>query len=290
MPLRACVFAIVGGGVVFALAGTARRFAVADRLRMPSSGRTLPGVVRRPLARALDAAALSSPPERVVEMWLLATGIAAVVGVGLAPAMGAIAGLAVLVGGPVALRAGCHRRERLVSAAVPGTLDRIGSELRAGGTVATALTTIATGDSALAPDVARVESRVRLGLSWPEALRSWSRERRAFGVDVAAGALALGATVGGPAADALDGLASSLRDRLSVIAEARALSAQARYSAWVIGLAPIGYMVMTAAIDSHSVQVLIGTGAGRVCVVVGLALEVLGAMWMRAIVGAGDEA
>ena len=54
-------------------------------------------------------------------------------------------------------------------------------------------------------------------------------------------------TVGGPAADALDGLASSLRDRLSVVAEARALSAQARYSAWVIGLAPIGYLVSTAA-------------------------------------------
>ncbi len=35
-------------------------------------------------------------------------------------------------------------------------------------------------------------------------------------------------------------------------------------------------------------HVLVGTGAGRFCVVLGLGLEVLGAMWMRAIVRAGD--
>ena len=102
--------------------------------------------------------------------------------------------------------------------------------------------------------------------------------------------LALSATVGGPAADALDGLASSLRDRLSVIAEARALSAQARYSAWVIGLAPAGYLVSTALVDPRSVQLLVSTAAGRVCAVVGLGLELLGAAWMRAIIRAGDAA
>jgi tight adherence protein B len=221
---------------------------------------------------------------------LLATGIAAVVGVGLAPAAGVLAALGGLIGGPVALRLGRHRRERLVAAAVPGALEQIGSELRAGGTVASALAGIANGDGALASDVARVETRVRLGAALPDALRSWARERRAVGVEVAAGALSLSATVGGPAADALDGLASSLRDRLAVLAEARALSAQARYSAWVIGLAPVGYLVSTAVVDPRSVGVLVGTGAGRVCAVLGLGLELLGAMWMRAIVLAGDAA
>jgi tight adherence protein B len=171
---------------------------------------------------------------------------------------------------------------------VPDTLERIGSELRAGGTVATAISSIAGGGGPLAPDAGRIETRVRLGAALPEALGSWAQERRAIGVDVAAGALSLSATVGGPAADALDGLASSLRARLSVVAEARALSAQARYSAWVIGLAPIGYLVSTAAVDSRSVHMLFGTGAGRACVVLGLGLELIGARWMHAIVRTAD--
>jgi tight adherence protein B len=245
-------------------------------------------VIRRPLIRALDAAALNSTPEQAVQMWLLAIVIAAVVGSGLAPATGVLGAVAVFVSGPLALRVGRHRRERMIAAAVPDTLEQIGSELRAGGTVATALASVAVGGGVLAADATRIQRRVRLGGALSGALRAWAQERRAVGVEVAAAALSLSATVGGPTADALDGLASSLRARLSVIAEARALSAQARYSAWVIGLAPIGYLVSTAAVDTRSVHLLVGTGAGRTCVVLGLGLELLGATWMRAILRAGE--
>ena len=288
MPLHPILVAVVGSGAVVALARFARHFAVADRLRPATAARVLPGVVRRPLARALDDAALTSTPEQAVEVWLLAAGIAALLGLGIAPATGVLAAVGVMVVGPAALRVGRHRRDRLIAVEVPATLDRIGSELRAGGTVATALASIARGGGPLAADTARIETRVRLGAALSEALQTWAQERRAIGVEVAAGALSLSATVGGPAADALEGLASSLRGRLSVIAEARALSAQARYSAWVIGLAPIGYLVTTAAVDSRSVHVLVGTGAGRACVVLGLGLELLGAIWMRAIVRTAD--
>ena len=289
MPLRTLLVAIVGSGSTAALARFARRFAVADRLRSVNGERVLPSVVRRPLVQALDDAALTWTPEQAIEVWCLAIAIAALVGSGLAPATGVLGAVAVIVGGPVALRVGRFRRERTVTAAVPDALEQIGSELRAGGTVATALASIAHGDGVLAADASRIETRVLLGAGLSDALRSWARERRAVGVEVAAGALSLCATVGGPTADALDGLASSLRARLSVIAEARALSAQARYSAWVIGLAPIGYLVSTAAVDSRSVHLLVGTAAGRTCVVIGVGLELLGAIWMRAIVRSGSS-
>ena len=133
-----------------------------------------------------------------------------------------------------------------------------------------------------------MESRVGLGASLPAALEAWARERSVLGVDAAAGALALSVTVGGRAAGALDGLASSLRDRLAVAAEVRALSAQARYSAWVIGVAPIGYFLATAAIDPRSLHSLLGTEVGRMCALIGIGLEALGALWMRAILRGGD--
>jgi tight adherence protein B len=95
--------------------------------------------------------------------------------------------------------------------------------------------------------------------------------------------------VGGRAADALDGLAASMRERLAVAAEARALSAQARYSAWVIGLLPLGWFAVATVTDPRSLSPLVATGAGRVCAAAGLALEVLGALWMRAILRGGGE-
>ncbi len=95
--------------------------------------------------------------------------------------------------------------------------------------------------------------------------------------------------MGGHAADALDGLAASLRERLAVAAEARSLSAQARYSAWVIGLLPVGWFVVTAVTDPRSLQPLVGSSAGRVCAAVGVGLELLGVWWMRVILRGGGE-
>ena len=290
--MRTVVVALLGGVLTAALVLSARRHQITDRFppRSASRARMLPRWPRGHIARALDDAAIAHTPEQAVQAWLFAAGIAAVVGFGLSPAVGGLAGAGVLAAGPVMLALAGSRRGRLISAAVPATLEQVGAELRVGGTVATALAAIAAGDGPLAPDITRVESRVRLGASLPDALESWARERPAAGIEATAGALALSATVGGRASDALDALASSLRDRLSVAAEARALSAQARYSAWVIGVAPVGYIVGSAAIDPRSLHALIGTGAGRACALAGAALEVIGALWMRAIVRGGEAA
>ena len=251
------VVALIGSALTVALVCVGRRHRVTDRLRSEAArGRLLPGRVRVPLRRALDDAAITTTPEHAIEVWLFGAGIAAVVGFGLAPVAGLLAGAGVLLGAPIALRAARLRRARIVAAAVPDSLEQVGAELRAGGTVATALATIARSTSPLAPDLMRLDTRVLLGASLPDALEAWARERPIGGVEATAGALALSTTVGGRAADALEALGSSLRDRLAVAAEARALSAQARYSAWVIGVAPIGYLVANAVIDPRSMHTL----------------------------------
>ncbi len=55
-------------------------------------------------------------------------------------------------------------------------------------------------------------------------------------------------------------------------------------SAGVVGVAPLGYLAFSALVDPHSVTVLVATGVGRVCLVVGLGLEALAALWIRRIV------
>jgi tight adherence protein B len=290
VALSTIVVAVTGTAATLALARVARRHGVAARLRPEATARRrLPPSVRARLTGALDAAAFTATPESAVEAWALGVVIAGVAGFGLSPAVGVVAGAAVAIGLPIALLSAGTRRARAVAASVPDALELVAAELRAGGTVPSALAAISNRDGPLAADMTRVQSRVGLGASLDDALQGWTREHAVFGVDAAAGALALCVRVGGNAADALDGLAASLRARLAVAAEARALSAQARYSAWVIGLLPIGWFAVTAVADPGSLLPLVATGAGRICAAVGLGLELLGVTWMRRILRGGGE-
>ena len=248
--------------------------------------RRLPTRARVPLERALRAADLDLDPETAVVVWLGGAIGAAVLGSAFAGGLSVPAGLAVLAGGPVALRFARGRRERRFAAALPVALEQVAAELRGGGTVGTAVDRLAAGDGPVADDLRRVQTRTRLGLGLPSALAAWPPDHDVPCVRAAAGALAVATTVGGRAADALDGLAASLRSRLDAAAEARALSAQARLSAVVVGVAPIGYLAFSTVVDPRSATTLVGTSTGRVCLVLGLACEALAVLWIRRIVRA----
>jgi tight adherence protein B len=170
-----------------------------------------------------------------------------------------------------------------VVTALPGALDRVAAGLRAGATVRDGFAGLADVPGPLAPDLARLDARSRLGVSLADALAEWTRERPVPAVKAVGGALALAVSVGGPSAGALEGLGESLRARDATVKEARALTAQTRLSAWVVGAAPVIYLGFVSVADPGSVDTLVGTGAGRVCLVLGLGLEALAALWMRAL-------
>jgi len=285
-----------GLAATVALVRAGRRQTAVDRVVRLRGGRArqLPGPLRRPLVAALDRAALDLEPEVAVQVWLLAVLAVGALGLALAPALGALGGLVVLAGGPVGLRLARHRRARALAAGLPDLLEAVASELRGGGTVVGALRAMARrpgsapSEGPLRADVTRLANRLDLGAAPIDALATWSRERRLDGVRTVAGALALATEVGGPAADALDDLAASLRDRDAVVAEAHALSAQARLSALVVGAAPLGYLGFAAVTDPRAVGTLTGTAVGRACLVAGLTLDALAGWWMRSILGAGE--
>jgi tight adherence protein B len=278
------VVAALGPFVSLALVRHAQRLeAVARARRLAVTPRRLPPAVRAPLASALDAAAIDATPEAALQAFGLALAIACALAVVAGPAAGLLTGTTVVIGAPSALWALRDRRARQVAAALPSVIDEVAAELRAGGTVATAVSRLARRGGPLAADFARVEARVALGARLPDAVALWGRERRALGAPVVAGALVVATTVGGRCADALDGLAASLRERAAVAAEARALSTQARISALVVGGGPIAYLSWTALVDAPAIARLVASPVGRVCLVAGLVLEAVGALWMRRI-------
>lgn len=281
--------ALVAVGVLASVAfvTAARRAPALDRVRRlrPRTRFRLPAPVQVRLASALSRADIDLTPDDAVRLWLLAALVGGGMGFALSAAAAIPVALAVFAGGPVALFWARGRGDGRVAAALPGALDRVAAGLRAGSTVGEGLGGLAGSLSPLAPDLRRIEARTHLGVTLVDALGQWSRERPLPGVRAVAGALALAVSVGGACAGALEGLGESLRARDVTIREARALSAQARLSASVVGGAPLGYLVFASIADPGSLDALISTNAGRACLVTGLILEALAAVWMRALLG-----
>jgi tight adherence protein B len=93
------------------------------------------------------------------------------------------------------------------------------------------------------------------------------------------------AELGGPAALPLERTAAVLHGRAAADAERRTASAQARLSARVLTLLPVGTLAVLVLAESATREAL-GTPAGIACVTAGGVCNVAGWWWMRRIIGA----
>jgi len=172
-----------------------------------------------------------------------------------------------------------------VDAALPEALEAMARSLRSGASLPIAIDEASSSvGPPLAVGLADVTAIAARGRSVADAIDGWATQTDGDGVALAAAALALGAELGGTAARSLDGVADTLRDRNALQREIRALSTQARASAAVIAIAPFAFSALVALADPSSVTFLVASGFGVACLVIGIALDIVGAWWMRRIV------
>jgi tight adherence protein B len=279
-------FVALGVATAFALRA-ARRTAAGDRVRSlrPAPRSRAAVLLDAHIGPVLRSAGIDVDVRSAAILWLASSLALIAVTSAVAPAFVYGALVAAVASVPLAILLGRRRQKRAVLAAAPALLEVTAHHLRSGGTITGALDEIGETDrSPLAGDCRRVLARTRLGLRLPDALALWMVERPVPEVRAVAGALGIAAELGGRSAAALDGLARGLRDRTAVAAESAALATQATLSAVVIGVAPIGYLVLTTAIGGHELHVLTATAAGRVCLAIGIGLEGLAVIWMHRIV------
>jgi len=243
--------------------------------------------VRRPVADALATAGVGVTPEDAALLAIGVTVVAATVGSLFGPVGAAVLGVVPLASLPWWFRLAAARHRRAVMTAMPGVLEEVARDLRAGGTVATGLQRIAALPGTARVPVEAVLRRLGLGLTLEESLLAWPQDHpddEGDTVRATATALAVATRVGGRAADALDGLAAALRDRAAVAAEARAQAAQGRLSAVVVASLPVASLAGSLAVGGDAPDVLVGTPTGRLALVAGLTLDGVAAWWMARIV------
>jgi len=173
-------------------------------------------------------------------------------------------------------------RARELRLALPGLVEAVAAALGSGLSIQLALVEIApTLPPALARPTEHAAASLALGARLDDALRSY--ERVVPAEDLAPFAIVLGAFArsGGRIGRSLARVSSLLRGRIALEDERGALTAQGRASAIVlVALAPLGG-IFFAVMTPEYVAVLFDRG--RWLLLVAIALEMIGALWLARI-------
>jgi tight adherence protein B len=124
---------------------------------------------------------------------------------------------------------------------------------------------------------------IELGTRPDAALSAWAAAIATPEARLVAGVLALHRRTGGALAAPLDQLAATLRARRAAARELRSLTAQARLSAGILGLLPIGFFLFLATVSRSDIEAAVSTPAGLAAVVVGLVLQAAAFGWIRSL-------
>lgn len=165
---------------------------------------------------------------------------------------------------------------------LPDFVDQIIRSLRSGESLPRAIRSAAA--TRTADDHRQLVVDLDAGEPVGEAITKWSEAATSPLRDLAAVALGLAATSGGSVATVLGGVSESLRERIALEREVRALSAQARASAMVMIVAPIGFAFLGASADSRVASLLLTRPLGWACVSVGIGLNAIGGWWMSRMI------
>jgi tight adherence protein B len=133
-------------------------------------------------------------------------------------------------------------------------------------------------------DLERLVGDLDVGIPAEAAFDRWRTQSPGADVDLVVGALELHRRSGGDLPGVLDQVTTSIRGRVSVAREVRSLTAQARLSAWILGLLPVGFFAFLWVTARSDIEGALRTPLGLTCVVLGLVLEGGAVLWIRSLI------
>ena len=195
---------------------------------------------------------------------------------------GAIGAVAAFIVPPALRRRGIHRRAASMETQLADLTGAMALAVRSGLSAARALH--AAADDAEAPLAEALRALVeaeRVGEPFERALDRFAREVGSDDARLFALVVDLHAKTGGDLARALDEVSQTIRHRVGVRRDLRALSAQGRISGTVLGVLPVGFFLVLALTSRRELTAVVGTPAGAAMVIAGLVLEGLAFLWIR---------
>ena len=227
----------------------------------------------------------ASPTFRVPRKVLVAMGVLAawLVGARVAGLVGSLAATAVALTAPAMVaRRSRRRREIATQERLAEAVSLVASAMRSGRSLHQAIELAATDlDPLLGSTFRRLADRTGLGDPMDESIDAWARDVGGPDARLVAGVLNLHRRTGGSLAASLENLAGTLRDRRASARELGSLTAQARLSATILGLLPIGFFLFLSVIARRDLEAAYETPTGLTAIGFGFALQGAAYVWIR---------
>lgn len=238
-------------------------------------------------ASDVDVAHLKRSPGQIVVTSFVAALLVAVLITSLSGS--AIIGLLILFATPFVVRGAIKYRanheRKLFEAQLADHLSVVGGSLRVGHSLPAALT--AALDEAPEParrEFARAVADERLGMPLEDALSNISQRMDNHEVEHVALLARLQREVGSDAAEMVDQVVATVRERQELRRAVRTMTAQGRFAQVILSILPVAALLLLTITNRPYVEPLYATRGGNIVLVIAAVLVISGSLVIRRIV------
>lgn len=178
-----------------------------------------------------------------------------------------------------------ERRLRRFEEQLPDALTMLSGALRAGLSLRSAIgQLVVEAPAPLGQEFTLLLREQRLGATLEQSLNGMARRIPTPTTILTVSAMRIASETGGGLAEMLERTAHTVRSRLQIEGKIEALTAQGKLQAWIVGLLPIGLMVVLDQMEPATMSVLWHTPMGWGALAAIGVLEALGMFVIRRIV------
>lgn len=168
---------------------------------------------------------------------------------------------------------------------LPDALMMLASGLRSGASLSTATQQLVNESEApMAQEFELLLREQRLGVALDEALENLQERVPLQSLSLVVAAMRIANDTGGGLAEALDRAAQTLRSKIAMEGKIKALTAQGKMQAWVVGLLPISLIYVLSKMEPEAMAQLWTTPIGYGTLAAIAILEFFGIVMIRKIV------
>ncbi|MGB9587962.1 MAG: type II secretion system F family protein, partial [Armatimonadota bacterium] len=124
----------------------------------------------------------------------------------------------------------------------------------------------------------RAINEMNVGRPLEDALRGIATRVKSYDFDLVVTAVTIQHQVGGNLADVLEAIAATIRERLRIQGEIRALTAEGRISGIVLIALPIGLAILLTLLRPGYMGTLFQESIGRLMIAIAAVLQIVGAL------------
>ena len=177
------------------------------------------------------------------------------------------------------------RRRKAFTEQLGDCLTTVANALRAGYSFQQAMDVIAREmEPPMSSEFERVTTDVAMGVTLEDALEQMNKRVGSADFDLVVTAVLIQREIGGNLAQILDSISNTINERIRMKREINALTAQGRFSAWVLMGLPFVVAAFCWVFNHDQMLIFVNEDMGRIAAVVVLIMMIIGMLIIRRIV------